>query len=80
LNRNYKPIGFRTDRWVDYGEYPISVRFKDLKVAEIRQLSIQERPDGDIYLYDDNCVPTDGKRHMSAYLEKLAILMKLEVY
>jgi hypothetical protein len=52
----------------------------DTFVAEIRQLSIQAHADGDIYLYDDNCVPTDGGKSMKAYLGKLAILMKLEAY
>ena len=65
LNRNYKPIGFR---------------FKGLSPDMIRKLSIQAHTDGDIYLYDDGCVPTRRKKHMTAYLEKLAMLMKLDVY
>ena len=80
LNRNYKPIGFRTDRWVDHRAYPIGFRFRRLSADTIRKLSIQEHAKGDIYLYDDNCVPTDGKRKMTAYLQRIAILMKMEVY
>jgi len=80
LNRNYKPIGFRSEKWVDYGAYPIAFRFKDLSPDMIEKLSVNRPFNGDIYLYDDNCVPTDGKRHMTAYMEKLAILMKLGVY
>ncbi len=80
LNRNYKPVGLLSEKWVDYGAYPIGFRFKGLTPEMIRQLSIQARTDGDIYLYDDNCVPTSGKRNMKAYLGKLAILMGEEVY
>jgi len=80
LNRNYKPIGFRIEKWVDYDAYPIGFRFKGLSPDMIRKLSIQAHTDGDIYLYDDGCVPTRRKKHMTAYLEKLAMLMKLDVY
>lgn len=80
LNRNYKPIGFRhVEKRVDYAAYPISFRFKDLSPDTIRQLSIQGHSKGDIYLYKDSCVPILGKKHMKAYLEKLAILMAQQV-
>jgi len=49
MDRNYKPIGFLSEKWVDYG------------ADTIRKLSIQAHTEGDIYLYDDNCVPTDGE-------------------
>lgn len=75
-----KPIGFLSDKWVEYAEYPIRVRFKGLTPEMIGKISIQGHTEGDIYLYDDNCVPTSGKRNMTAYLGKLAILIKLEVY
>jgi hypothetical protein len=25
LNRNYKPIGFRIEKWVDYAAYPMGI-------------------------------------------------------
>lgn len=80
LNRNYKPVGFLIEKWVEYAEYPIAVHFKCLREDTIEKLSAQERFDGDIYLYNDGCVPTRRKKHMTAYLEKLAILTKLKVY
>ena len=80
LNRNYKPIGFRIEKWVDYAAYPISFRFKGLSPDMIEKLSVNRPFNGDIYLYDDGCVPTRRKKYMTVYLEKLAMLMKLEVY
>jgi hypothetical protein len=69
LNRKYKPIGFLTDEWVDYENYPIAHHF----VREtIEKLAIPGSRYGDIYLYNDGSIPTIGK--------KLAILMKLDVY
>ena len=79
LNRYYKPIGFRTEKWVEYDEYPIAFHFKHLEAETIRKLSIVERTDGDIYLYDDGSVPTRKKSYMKAYTERLAILMQLQV-
>jgi hypothetical protein len=80
LNRKYKPIGFLTDEWVKYEKYPIAHHFVRLDEETIEKLSIPESRDGDIYLYKDTSTPTIGKKNMTAYLEKLGILMKLDVY
>jgi hypothetical protein len=64
----------------DYGAYPIAFRFKDLSPDMIEKLSVNRPFNGDIYLYDDESTPTDGKKKLTAYLEKLTILMKMEVY
>jgi hypothetical protein len=80
LNRMYKPIGFLTDERVKYEEYPIAHHFVRLDEQTIEKLSIPGSRDGDIYLYNDGSTPTIGRRNMKAYLEKLAILMKLDVY
>ena len=51
-----------------------------LSEETIEKLSIPGSRDGDIYLYDDTSIPTIGKKNMTAYLEKIAILMKLDMY
>ena len=80
LNRDYKPIGFSTDAFLDYGRYPIGIRFKGLKPKTIRKISVDGDPsDGAIYLYGDGTKPTQNKENMKEYLERLSVLMSLKV-
>ena len=80
LNRNYKPLGFKTAEHVDYLEYPISVKMQGIKPKLAAKLSISGSPDTkDIFLYNDATVPIQGKKNMIAYLEKLEILAKLKL-
>lgn len=39
LNRDYKPLGFRTTEFVKYEEFPIGVRFRRLTPAIVKKLS-----------------------------------------
>jgi hypothetical protein len=80
LNRKYKPIGFLTDEWVHYENYPIAHHFVRMDEEVFEKLAIPGSRYGDIYLYNDGSIPTIGKKNMKAYLEKLASLMKLDVY
>jgi hypothetical protein len=80
LNRKYKPIGFLTDERVHYERYPIAHHFVHMSGETIGKLSIPGSRDGDIYLYNDAIIPTIGEKNKAAYLEKIAILMKLDVY
>jgi hypothetical protein len=80
LNREYKPIGFLTHECLDYGRYPIGIRFKELKEETIRKISIDGDPrEGAIYLYDDGTVPIRNRKNMRDYLERLSVLMSLKV-
>jgi hypothetical protein len=80
LNRKYKPIGFLTEERLDYGKYPIQVRFKGLKEKTIRRISVDGDPDdGAIYLYGDGSKPTQSAKNMRDYLERLSVLMSLKV-
>ena len=80
LNREYKPVGFCTDRWVDYDLYPVRARLKGLRAKMRSGLDHSGRIDGKfVYLYNDGCVPTTSASNMRAYLNRLAILAKLEV-
>lgn len=77
LNRNSKPTGYATPTFIDYQEHPVRLRIPGLdKVAT--QLSCTGEPkQGRIYLYDDNYLPWATEELMSAYLERLRILMNL---
>lgn len=81
LNREYKPIGFKTAEYVpDYSAYPVCVRLPGLRAATAAKLSYNGSSDLEtIYLYDDGCVPTDSPRYMKAYADKLERLAKLKV-
>jgi hypothetical protein len=80
LNREYKPIGFRTRDHVDYSAYPIAVRFKQLTKATAQKLSFNGSEDlNRITLYNDGCIPTHSAANMEAYLARLAILAELEI-
>ena len=79
LNRDYKPIGFRTSAQLDYEAYPVGVKFKRLTAATIAKLSIDGSDSADaIYLYGDSTIPTRSAQNMRQYLERLGILAKLQ--
>lgn len=73
LNRRYKPVGITRTDWVDYAQYPVSVKLKRaLSAAQIAALDCEGRTNLDrIYLYNDGCVPTDGAAHWGAYSDRL---------
>jgi hypothetical protein len=79
LNRDYKPIGFRTTAQLDYEAYPIGVKFKGLTAETVAKLSCKGSSDADeIFLYNDGSIPTKSAENMKAYLERLGILAKLK--
>jgi hypothetical protein len=79
LNRNYKPVGLNTGKFIKYGDYPVSIRLKGLGPATLKRLSCKdEEPKGRVYLYTDSCIPTSGAKAMSSYLKKLEILLKIQ--
>lgn len=80
LNRRYKPIGFGTMEWVNYEDYPILIKFKRLTAPTIIKLSSYGDPNADeIFLYSDKCIPTRSAAHMRAYLDRIALLAKLQL-
>lgn len=79
LNRDYKPIGFRTTAQLDYEAYPIGVKFKHLTAKTVAKLSWKGSPDADaIFLYNDGSIPTASAKSMRDYLERVGILAKLK--
>ena len=80
LNREYKPVGFKTRDWIKYEEYPVCVKIKGLTEAKVVKLSYNGSKDMNrIYLYEDASNPIRTKKNMDAYLAKLAMLAKLSV-
>lgn len=80
LNREYKPVGFKTREHIEYEKYPIYVELKGLGSATAAKLSCNGDSSTDkIYLYNDGCVPTKSAEHMENYLKRLEILAKLKV-
>lgn len=80
LNRNYKPLGQLDKEWVDYETHPSAVKFERFTLATAKKLSkkpIEGKIPDAIWLYSDGTSPTLGGVHMAAYLDKLAVLVKL---
>ena len=80
LNREYKPIGFKTREHIKYENYPIDVELKGIGSATAAKLSYKGDSNTDrIYLYNDDCVPTENAEHMKNYLERLKSLARLKI-
>lgn len=78
LNRRYKPLGWPGTDWVDYDAHPSAVKIR-VSAATAMKLSWKGSGDAEvIHLYNDGCIPTASAAHMLAYLERLAVLMKLK--
>ena len=79
LNRRYKPIGFNTSDWINYGDHPVETNIA-ITSDVIEKLGGFDSPDKDrVYLYGDGTNPVRSKVNMDLYLEKLRILAALEV-
>jgi hypothetical protein len=80
LNREYKPLGFKTNAHIDYAGYPIAVKLKRMTAKTAKKLSCDGSANlTSIYLYNDGCVPTRSRKNMQQYLARLEILAKLKV-
>ena len=80
LNRDYKPLGFSTGKYLTYEDYPIEANFLRMSKATAVKLSYKKSDNSDeIFLYNDSCVPTSSEQNMKQYLEKLKILAKLQI-
>lgn len=80
LNREYKPVGFKTEEFITYKDYPISLEIKGLSSDIAAKLSCFGIPDLDtIQLYDDGHDPLSDAEKMECYLRRLKFLSKMEV-
>jgi len=80
LNRNQKPVGFATDEYIRFEDFPVTVRFKNLTPAKAARISCYGFADpDDIQLYDDGCHPFSSTRDMNDYLRRYAMLLELKI-
>ena len=80
LNREYKPLGFRTKAHVNYEDFPVLVEFKGLTKKLASQISCNgSDTTAQIFLYDDSSVPISSTSDMNSYLRRLGLLAKLDV-
>jgi hypothetical protein len=80
LNRRYKPVGFKTEDFITYSNYPVCVEIKAMNPALAAELSCYGKQDTDrIQLYEDACDPRHDSSKMKRYLARLTILANLEV-
>ena len=79
LNREYKPLGFYTRGYINYGDFPvlITMRMTPQKAAKIscgNYANVSE-----IFLYDDGCIPINSFENWRAYTERLLELSSLRI-
>lgn len=80
FNRHYKVLGLRTDEWSEWDSPQHKMRLKGLGPATRAKLDWRGSGEGDrIYFYNDGCSPTNSKADMDKFLEKMRLLMSLEV-
>lgn len=80
LNRKYTPIGFISGEAVALESLPARARLNGLTAKVATRLSFEGRSALDmIFLYGDGCVPTSSAKHMTSYLDRLGVLMKLKI-
>ncbi len=74
LNRNYKPVGFNTSDFINYEEYPVSMKIKGIGPGTLKKLSFKddEITADRVYLYNDGCVPTNSAKDKYCCIKNLA--------
>jgi hypothetical protein len=79
FNRDYKPVGVVTNDWAEWDDPKHKLAIKGLGPATLRKLSYdgQDR-EGRIYFYDDGSNPELSPANLTAYLNKLKILLGLQ--
>lgn len=84
LNRFYKPVGSAELGYLSTEEYDTLLERHafplDLPLALVRRLSWEgDNDQEEVFLYSDGDIPTRSAQAMRDYLERLALLMSLQV-
>lgn len=79
LNREYKPLGFNTHKWIAYEQYPIGIKYKRAKKMREKFHAGHCEDENWVFLYNDSTAPWKTKDNMKAYMERLSRLAMLEV-
>lgn len=78
LNREYKPIGFKTREHIEYEDFPITHKIKGITKKTAEKLSWKGDNNLDtIFLYDGTNIISSIK--MNLYLEKIKIISKYKI-
>jgi hypothetical protein len=86
LNRRYKPLGVRTDQWIEYEDVPREVRIKSISVPQQKkihhgcELAARFEPNTMIWLYHDSIIPTQSAKHWDSYQQRLYLLSRLKCF
>lgn len=80
FNRQYQPLGFISDEHADLDGDGYKLKIDGLTDEVIRQLSYNGSFDGHmIHFYINSISPNRSKKYLDRYLEKISILMSLEM-
>lgn len=80
FNRHYKTLGTITEEWSEWDDPRHKLRLKGLGPSTLAKIDHDGKGVGDrIYFYDDGSNPENSPADMRAYLEKLRILLGLQV-
>jgi hypothetical protein len=79
LNRAYKPLGFYTREYINYGDFPVLITMrmtpqKAAKISYAKDTNIRE-----VFLYNDGCAPTSSPENWQAYTERLLSLSLIRI-
>lgn len=78
FNRQYKTLGYLGKDWSNWDDPNYKMPLKGLGPKTLEKLSHDGTVSGDrIYFYDDATIPESSPQAMTAYLEKLKILIGL---
>ena len=79
LNREYKPIGFKTKEQIEYKNFPVTHKIKGITKKTVEKLSWKGDNNLDtIFLYDGKNI-TSSINKMNLYLEKIKIISKYKI-
>lgn len=86
FNREYKPLGWNTNSFIKYENYPIATKFSRMTENFLVKLGqgdeLKRDESGKIFrvmLYNDATNPRNGKSHWNKYSKKLELLSKIEI-
>lgn len=86
-NREYKPLGWNTSRYVDTKEYPVFTKYKGLTEAILLKLAcpkedtIKKDRNNEIcqiWFYSDATNPKDNPEYWNDYFNRIKVLSMLE--
>lgn len=79
FNRKYKPVGVVTREWAEWDDPRHKIALKGLGPATLAKLDWRGEGSGDrIYFYNDASNPELSAANLTAYFDRLKVLIKLQ--